>query len=182
MFRLVEQAYRAMAERFHEVYGTDFPLRQFSERVYDWRKSGEPYITTDGFEREVAALTEDRLMIRRTEVLTSAEGETHVNRWFFRHDKIMEFFLLPAFMDDKKARRYKEHLDEYEPFIGVYELLAVRLPDEEDQRLHKHLIERAAETRSHDLLDRYTLARRFRPLVLQSEHPAERAWGTANHE
>lgn len=167
-FRLVDQGYRVMAQHFKEERGRSFPLNTFSERVYEWRSSGEPYINPEGFEDEVAALAENRLMIRRTEVLARQSGETTVNRWFFRHDKVMEFFVLPAFMGDRKsARRYEDHVQEYEPFIGVYELLAVRLPDEEEKSFRERLIERTAETSSSELLIRYELARRFRPQARQ---------------
>ena len=167
-FRLVEQRYRAMAEEFRQQEGRDFRLQPFSERVYAWRKSGKPDLHTEGFEPEVAALVKDRLMLERQELISKEKGEAEINRWFFRHDKIMEFFLLPAFMGAGSARR-QEH-DGDEQFWGVYELLAARLPDEEEEALHQFLVERAADTNRNDLLNRYTLARRLRAPA----HPAER--------
>jgi HEAT repeat protein len=167
MFRLVEQRYRVMAESFREEEGREFQLQRFSERVYEWRKSGAPDVNTKDFEAEVAALVKDRLMIERTEVVKHEKGEKEINRWFFRHDKIMEFFLLPAFMGANSARR-QEH-DQDERFWGVYELLAVRLPDDEEFKLYQFLIEKAADTNKNDLQNRYTLARRFRRPVHQSE-------------
>lgn len=163
-FDLVEERYRVMAQRWQQERRKLFPLHAFSERVYEWRVSGEPYINTYGFEEEVFALAEDRLMIRRADVITSEDGYYIVQRWLFRHERIMDFFLLPAFMNENKTpRRYEDRIDEYEPFMGVYELLSVRLPDDEEKRFHQRLIERAAETgRLDKLLHHYTLARRPR--------------------
>jgi hypothetical protein len=83
----------------------------------------------------------------------------------------MEFFLLPAFMEDR-ARREEHYLDEQ--FWGVYELLAVRLPDEEEEHLHQFLVEQAALTNKNDILNRYTVARRVRALA-RPEAPLEHA-------
>jgi hypothetical protein len=172
-FRLVEQRYRVMAEGFREREGRDFQLTRFSERVYEWRKSGEPDISTEGFEPEVAALVQDRLMIERTEVIRKEKGGEEVSRWFFRHDKIMEFFLLRAFTGvDGVARRQEHSLDAQ--FWSVYELLATQLPDAEEGKLHQFLIEQAADTNRNDLLNRYTLARRLRTSARQSK-PTELA-------
>jgi hypothetical protein len=168
---LVQQRYDVMVKRFREERLRDFPRKRFSERVYEWRKSGEPYIDTERFETEVDALADERLMLQRAEVIRTSEGERTVNRWSFRHDKIIEFFMLPAFMESNTStHRYYEHVDDYESFIGVYELLAVRLSPDEDARLLQFLINHAADTSKHELLDRYTLARRLRP----EAHPLEK--------
>lgn len=58
-------------------------------------------------------------------------------------------------------------MDQHEPFTGVYELLAVRLPDEDEKRFHERLVNRAAETSRSELLFRYTNARRLRPQARQ---------------
>jgi HEAT repeat protein len=171
VFRLVEQRYRVMSEEFRAREGRDFQLERFAERVYDWRNSGESDIHIQDFEAEVASLVKDRLMLKRTELITKDKGQEEISRWFFRHDKIMEFFLLPAFMEDR-ARREEHYLDEQ--FWGVYELLAVRLPPAEGKRLHQFLIERAADTNRNELLNRYTLARHLRAQV-QHDTPTEQA-------
>lgn len=158
--RLVEQRYLATAAAFREREGRDFRLQPFAERVYAWRKSGEPEIPAAGFEPEMAALVEDRLMLARRERMRGEQGEGEIRRWFFRHDKIMDFFLLPAFIQDRARRQ--EH-DQDEPFWGVYELLATGLPEDEEERLHLYLVERAADTGRNELMHRYTLARRLRP-------------------
>jgi hypothetical protein len=167
-FRLVEQRYEVTARRFKAEQGREFRLKPFSERVYEWRRSGEPDIKTDDFAPEVAALAGDRLMIQRAEVFKKAKGQEEINRWFFRHDKIMEFFLLPAFMDRGQGARRREHATE-ERFWGVYELLASRLPDSEEADLNQFLIDQAADTNRNELLNRYTIARRLRRSTRQGE-------------
>ena len=162
VFRLVEQHYRVMAGDFRQMHGIDFPLRRFSERVYEARSSGDPYVRPQDFDAEVASLTGHKLMIRCTERVKKEKREEEVNRWFFRHDKIMEFFLLPAFMDEEKSARKYDHVQDGQ-FIGVYELLAVRLPDKEEENLQQFLIGWAADTNESELLNRYTRARRLRP-------------------
>jgi HEAT repeat protein len=173
VFRLVEQRYQVMAADFRDREGREFQLKRFSERIYEWRKSSEPDINTEGFEAEVAALARDRLMIARTEIVRKDKGEVEVNRWFFRHDRIMEFFLLPAFMGENSKRRQEHDLDEQ--FWGLYELLAVRLPEAEEQNLRDFLMERAADTERNELLNRYTVARRFRTQTTADEHALPRS-------
>lgn len=165
--RLVEQSYEVMARQFRETQGRDLRLQPFSERVYEWRKSGQPHIDTTGFEAEVAALVKPRLMIQRTEIVRTQKGKEELTRSFFRHDRIIEFFLLPAFMGANSARQREHDLDE--PFWGVYEQLAVRLPDAEEEQLDDFLIERAADTNRKDLLNRYTIARRLRTQAPQGK-------------
>jgi HEAT repeat protein len=156
VFRLVEQRYRVMSTEFREREGRDFRREPFAEAVYEWRKSDQPDFRTAGFEAEVAALVRERLMLERTEVITREKGEEEVTRCFFRHDKIMEFFLLPAFLGSPQRR--EAHTQD-EQFWGVYELLAMRLAPTEERRLQQLLLDQAADTNRNDLLNRYTLAR-----------------------
>lgn len=73
---------------------------------------------------------------------------------FCRHEKIRDFLLLPAFMDEHHERRRQHAADE--PFWGVYERLATALPDEEEKQLRDFLVQRAGDTESGGLLERYT--------------------------
>jgi hypothetical protein len=64
----------------------------------------------------VAALAD--VMLQRAQVIRTAEGATTVNRWSFRHDRIIEFFLLPACMAKHKSTpRYYEHVEDHEPSL-----------------------------------------------------------------
>lgn len=72
----------------------------------------------------------------------------------------MEYCLLPAFLGKHADRRQAHWQDE--AFFGVYELLALHLSDEDDQRLLAFLTEKSADLKRNDLLNRYTIARRGR--------------------
>lgn len=117
--------------------------------------------------RLVPLLTDPGQGVSLAALIRQEKGERQVKRWFFRHERIIDFFLLPAFMGTHSARREAHDMDE--SFWGVYELLATQLPDAEEQQLRALLVERAADTRRNDLLSRYTLARRLRPLARPSE-------------
>jgi HEAT repeat protein len=160
LFRLVEQQYDAMAKEFEEQNSRPFPLISFAERVYDWKDSGNPYISVDGFELEFQSLVKHKLLLQREERLKKETSEEEVRRWFFRHDKITDFFLVPAFRGDHSNRRIEQVKEER--FSGVYELMAVRLPLNEAQELHKYLVDWAAQTENNGLLNRYTRAMKLR--------------------
>ena len=157
-----------MDEAFCERNGRHFPLRPFAERVYEWRKSGESDISVDGFEVEAAELSEDRLMIQRTENIRKAQGEEERTRWFFRHERIMDFFLLPAFLGEEQKERRFDNIED-ERFLGVYELLAERLPNNEECELYAFLNDWAANTNQNEtskpLRVRTTEARYFDEMI-----------------
>ena len=163
IFRLAEQAFRRVENR-------DFPRDAFAERVYAWRKSGVAYIDVQGFEREARCLVERQLMRELTERLAQENGQRDETRWQFRHDKVMDFFLVPAFRGEHAARRYQECGEAR--FSGVYDLLAEMLPLEEADELRQFLVERAAESADNTLMNRYT--RLFRAREKRPESQAER--------
>lgn len=160
-FRLVQRRFEIAAKSFREKNGRDFPCDSFAERVYEWRKSDRADISVDCFEIEAAELAEHRLMIQRTDTIRKAQGEEERTRWFFRHDRIMEFFLYPAFgTSTQRARRLNQIEDER--FWGVYELLAQHLPGAAEDELYAFLNEWSATTNQNDLRNRYELARKRR--------------------
>jgi hypothetical protein len=160
-FRLVEQRFENMARDFKQKNGRDFPLTVFSQRVYDWRKSDEDEVDMKGFELEAEELVTHRLMIQRSDLIQLSEGSVERTRWFFRHDRIMEYFLLPAFSGSKHRNRRIENVEDIR-FWGVYELLATRLDIHEEAELYAWLNEFAADKNSNDLRNRYEIARRLR--------------------
>jgi hypothetical protein len=115
---------------------------------------------------EFQSLVKHKLLIQREEQLKKGKGEEVVRRWFFRHDKITDFFLVPAFQGDHCNRRFQQVKEER--FGGVYELLAVRLPLYEARELHKYLVDWAAKTENNALLNRYTRAMKRRHDAFQS--------------
>jgi hypothetical protein len=165
IFRLAEQAYRRVENR-------DFPRDAFAERVFAWRKSGEPYINIQGFEREARCLVGRQLMREITERLAQENGSRDETRWQFRHDKVMDFFLVPAFRGEHASRRYQECAEAR--FSGVYDLLAEMLPLEDADELRQFLVERGAETADNTLMNHYT--RLFRAREKRPESQAERQY------
>jgi hypothetical protein len=150
-----------MANDFKVKNGREFPLKTFAEQVYEWRKSDNSDIEMEKFALEAVELSDHRLMIQREDLIRIKDGEEVRTRWSFRHDRIMEFFLLPAFFaSDKKERRFS-HVDD-ERFWGVYDLLATELNEENEQELYKFLNKHAADTNQNELRNRYEQPRRRR--------------------
>ena len=129
---VLAQIYRLMAEEFQAKRGIPFPESRFAERVFTWRQSGEPYVDIQGFEHEALYLEKHKLMRK-----LAAGGKDDANPWVFRHDKVMDFFLLPAFCGEHKERRYEVVADGR--FSGVYEGLAGVLPSDEADALWRFL-------------------------------------------
>ncbi|HYC45074.1 MAG TPA: HEAT repeat domain-containing protein, partial [Burkholderiales bacterium] len=116
--RLIEQRFHVAECDFSESYGRKFPLGRFAERVYAWRTSAEPYMSTEGFEAEVAVLTKHKLMLERTETLRKRSGSENQTYWLFRHDRIMDFFTLFAFLGPEASKRRHDHIEDAR-FFGV---------------------------------------------------------------
>jgi hypothetical protein len=161
IFRLVEQHFNTMADEFRLEHGREFSSARFAERVYEWQTSKEPYISLEGFEVEAAGLSKHRLMIEQPIKIKRADGEDVQNRWFFRHERIMEFFLLPALLERKHRDRRFVHFED-DRFWGVYELMAERLPEKEESELYTSINQWAADKNQNELRNRYELARRRR--------------------
>jgi hypothetical protein len=160
LLRLVAQRFAIMEMDFRSRHARAFPYSRFSEHVYDWRRSGEPYLAPVGFDAEIAALVDHKIMIERTVLVRGMHDAANERRWWFRHDRFMEYCLLPAFLGEHAARRKLHAADDM--FFGVYELLALQLDEADDQELWQFLVEHAADSRRSDLVNRYTIARRGR--------------------
>ena len=67
---------------------------------------------------------------------------------YFRHDKIMDFFLVQNFLGDSEESRKRIDDNKGEPrFRGVYFLLATLLDEEAAKELREMLIQYAADTK-----------------------------------
>ena len=64
--------------------------------------------------------------------------------WSFRHDKIMDFFIVQSFIDNED--RPADHMDDPR-FRGVYFLLANHLPLDAAMQLREELIQYAADAK-----------------------------------
>jgi uncharacterized protein (UPF0147 family) len=157
LLRLQEQDYKRMRDRYITRFNQDFPLKQFSEAVYTMRLNDQDSIPTNDFGDELEIMEESKMVIARTS-REGTEGETLKSRtlWNFRHDKILEYFLVQQFLGKTPeiADRTLQHLDDPR-FRGVYFLLADLLPFTEAQSLRETLIQYAVDTQDHTVSDRF---------------------------
>ena len=79
-----------------------------------------------------------------------------MKEWYFRHDKIMDFFLVQNFLGESKEiqARLKEYIGDPR-FRGVYFLLANLLEPDAAFRLRESLIQYAADTNDHTVSDTF---------------------------
>jgi hypothetical protein len=167
VFRLVEQCFDSATQKFRTRHLREFPRERFAERVYEWRLSGKPDLGVEGFEPEAEVLVEHKLLLRRTETLSNEKETREATKWMFRHDKIMDFFMAPAFLGDHADRQTK-HMDD-QSFSGVYEVLAFQLPLAQAEELQDFLVDWAAETNQNDLLNRFTRRLNARKAATQTK-------------
>ena len=160
LHQLVAQRFLVMDKCFIEKENRPFPYLRFAEKIYLWRISGDPYFDNIGLDAEIAEMVYHKLMIERVMSVKESDKKINKRRWWFRHEKFMEYSVLPLFLDEHTKYR-QEHIED-EFFFGVYELLALTLSDEEEKKLWLFLIQHAADTKRNVLLNRYTIARRGR--------------------
>lgn len=150
LFRLGQQQYEVMAEEYKRTNaGAEFPLASFSETVYQMcstkRGAGE-HIPDEGFAAELRCMEVRKMVVLRHS--KDKDGKITA-RWYFRHDKIAEFFIVQTFL--AHGERALEHLGE-PPFRGVYFLLATLLPKEAAMKLREELLQHAVKTKDTTVL------------------------------
>ncbi|PHN00600.1 hypothetical protein CRP01_41410 [Flavilitoribacter nigricans DSM 23189 = NBRC 102662] len=144
---LQEQQYQLMAEHYRRNnLGNDFPLAKFSKVVYDMRLNDQPEIPAEDFQKEILALQHWKMVISRQ--WTPAGAEKPVKYWYFRHDKIMDYFLVQEFL--AKQELCEKALDDPR-FRGVYFLLAFKLPYQAAMQLREQIIQYSTNTKDHSL-------------------------------
>ena len=139
-----------------------FPLAAFSEVVYQMRLNDEASLSEAEFRNEILCMERHKMVVSRQSI--DSEGKP-TKDWYFRHDKIIEFFIMQTFMG-KDNTRPAEHLGDPR-FRGVYFLLARLLPIEEAIRLREQLIQYAADTKDHNVSDTFVQLLRSRKVALQ---------------
>lgn len=149
LFRLVEQQYRIMAEDYERVHG-EFPLSEFSERVYAMKLEDKPSLPAQDCIEEIQCMWRHKMVVRH---LSSNEQQNPTDDWRFRHDKIMEFFVVQTFLGVNNERPVL-HLGDPR-FRGVYFLLAMLMPLKDAEALREHLIDYAVDTKDHTVSDTF---------------------------
>jgi hypothetical protein len=142
LFKLRELQYSLMADDFEEIAGRPFPISVFSEDVFNMRREDRMEIPADRFGAELKCMEKHKMVVKRYLPSPEDEAKTRVC-WQFRHDKLMEYFVMQAFVGEHVDRQ-AEFFDDPR-FRGVYLLLADQLPMEEANVLEAELSDYAAE-------------------------------------
>jgi hypothetical protein len=109
------------------------------------------------FEKELLCMERHKMLVRRERVDRSKQATTE---WHFRHDKIMEYFIVQTFLGNGNERPVQHLADPR--FRGVYFLLAMLMPPSEAQSLRERLIYYAADTKDHTVSDTFVQLLRAR--------------------
>jgi HEAT repeat protein len=155
LFRLQEQQYNLMAAEYKQEWGHSFPLKKFSSSVYDMRLSDGTTLDTEEYHQELLSLEDEKYKMVISRQWQSKNGEP-MKEWYFRHDKIMDFFLVQNFLGDSDEIqiRLNEHIGDPR-FRGVYFLLANFLEANAAFQLRETLILYAANTNDHTVSDTF---------------------------
>jgi HEAT repeat protein len=162
LFNLQEQQYKLMAEEYLREWKHDFPLKKFAATVYELRLNDQQALPSEEFHQELLSMEDEKykMVVSRQWQDNNAEAK---KEWFFRHDKIMEFFLVQNFLgnSDEIDIRLKDHMGDPR-FRGVYFLLGLLLPVDAAKELRERLIQYAADTKDHTVSDTFVQLLRTR--------------------
>jgi hypothetical protein len=104
--------------------GYEFPLKKFSDAVYQMRLNDEKALPAEVFYQELQSLEDEKYKMAVSRQWQDTEGKAK-KEWYFRHDKIMDFFLVQNFLGEtaETEARLIDHMGDPR-FRGVYFLLA----------------------------------------------------------
>lgn len=150
LFHLQKQQYDLMIKDYNNIYpGEEFPLKKFSQKVYEMRLEDKAVIPEE-FQRELLTMERHKMVLKRH--IQDREGVS-VIEWRFRHDKVMEFFIVQTFLGPHNERPV-QHLGDPK-FRGLYFLLAILMPLEEAGILREEIINYAADNKDHTVSDTF---------------------------
>ncbi len=187
LFNLQNQQYQIMAADYEKKKLREFPLNKFAEIVYQMRLNDQEVIPIDKYGEELTIMEHHKMVVcqwrsghkqkssnqekpnqekpdqEKKEPIEEPIGDAE---YLFRHDKIMEFFIVQTFLGDSDQvnTRLKDHISDPR-FRGVYFLLATLLPLDAAQNLREQLIQYAANTKDHAVSDTFIQLLRSRSLV-----------------
>ncbi len=146
-----------MAVEYKRLWNREFPLNSFSESIYQiWLKDNRALPAPEFF-NELSCMEYEKFRMVISRQWQDAEGKAQ-KEWFFRHDKIAEFFIAQTFLGESKTAKARllDHMGESR-FRGVYFLLATLMPEATAKQLREDLIRYAAETKDHNVSDDFVL-------------------------
>ncbi len=144
--------------------GTFIPPEKFSSSVYKMRLNDNITLDTEEYHKELLSLQDEKYKMVISRQWKTKNGYS-MKEWYFRHDKIMDFFLVQNFLGerDEIKTRLNEHIG-YPRFSGVYFLLANLLQADAAFQLRENLIQYAADTNDHTVSDTFVKLLRSRKL------------------
>ncbi|MEH2005716.1 NACHT domain-containing protein, partial [Nostoc sp.] len=153
LFHLQQQQYNLMAAEYLQEWNQEFPLKKFSDAVYQMRLNDEQALPGDEFYQVVQSLEDEKYKMVVSRQWKNEEGAAK-RECYFRHDKIMEFFLVPNFLGEKDEAKNRliDHMGDPR-FRGVYFLLVNLLPLDAAKELKEKLVQYAADTKDHTVSD-----------------------------
>jgi HEAT repeat protein len=162
LFNLRQQQYEQMAEEYRRTWNQDFPLKQFSETVYQQWLLDQKALPADKFYNELLCMEDEKFRMVVSRQWRDAKGNAK-KEWYFRHDKIAEFFLVQTFLGKgtDAETRLLDHIGDSR-FRGVYFLLATLMDLEAAKELREKLIQYAADTKDHTVSDTFVQLLRSR--------------------
>ncbi|MBE9004092.1 HEAT repeat domain-containing protein [Fortiea sp. LEGE XX443] len=162
LFRLQEQQYNLMAAEYFKEWNQEFPLKKFSAAVYEMRMQDKQALPADEFYQVVKSLEDEKYKMVVSRQWQDEKGEPK-KEWYFRHDKIMDFFLVQNFLgeNDEAEGLLVDRMGDPR-FRGVYFLLASLLPLDAAKELREKLIQYAADTKDNTVSNTFVQLLRTR--------------------
>ncbi|MBD2438111.1 HEAT repeat domain-containing protein [Nostoc sp. FACHB-110] len=162
LFRLQEQQYNQMAAEYLKEWNQEFPLKKFSAAVYEMRMQDKQALPADEFYQVVKSLEDEKYKMVVSRQWQDEKGEPK-KEWYFRHDKIMDFFLVQNFLgnSDEAEGLLVDRMGDPR-FRGVYFLLATLLPLDAAKELREKLIQYAADTKDNTVSNTFVQLLRTR--------------------
>ncbi|MBU7587202.1 MAG: HEAT repeat domain-containing protein [Nostoc sp. TH1S01] len=162
LFRLQEQQYNLMAAEYLKEWNQEFPLKKFAAAVYEMRMQDKQALPADEFFQVVKSLEDEKYKMVVSRQWQDEKGEAK-QEWYFRHDKIMDFFLVQNFLgnSDEAEGLLVDRMGDPR-FRGVYFLLATLLPLDAAKELREKLIQYAADTKDNTVSNTFVQLLRTR--------------------
>ncbi|MDZ7995057.1 MAG: HEAT repeat domain-containing protein [Nostoc sp. EfeVER01] len=155
LFHLQQHQYQLMVAEYLQEWNQEFPLKKFSDAVYQMRLKDEQALPADEFYQVLQSLEDEKYKMVVSRQWQDEKGEAK-REWYFRHDKIMDFFLVQNFLGESEEAKNRliDHMDDPR-FRGVYFLLATLLPLDAAKELKEKLVQYAADTKDHTVSDTF---------------------------
>ncbi|MEH2231372.1 MAG: HEAT repeat domain-containing protein, partial [Nostoc sp.] len=162
LFRLQEQQYNLMAAEYLKEWNQEFPLKKFSAAVYEMRLQDKQALPADEFYQVAMSLEDEKYKMVVSRQWQDEKGEAK-KEWNFRHDKIMDFFLVQNFLGETDTAEGLLVDRMGDPrFRGVYFLLATLLEIDAAKKLREELIQYAADTKDNTVSNTFVQLLRTR--------------------